>query len=138
VDYVETALLSQKLGRSPIVVIYRYREFELLLQVATRLGIRPHIGVRAKLTTRGAGKWMESTGDRSKFGLTATEIVLLVDKLREAQMLDCLELLHFHIGSQISAVRAIKDAMTEACRVYVELAKSGCGLKFIDAGGGLG
>ena len=138
VEYIETALLSQKLGRYPIVVIDRYRELELVLDVARRLGVRPHIGVRAKLTTRGAGKWMESTGDRSKFGLTAAEIVMLVDKLRDAQMLDCLELLHFHIGSQISAVRAIKDAMTEACRVYVELAKSGCGLKFIDAGGGLG
>jgi arginine decarboxylase len=138
VEYIETALLSQKLGRYPIVVIDRYRELELVLEVARRLGVRPHIGVRAKLTTRGAGKWMESTGDRSKFGLTAAEIVMLVDKLRDAQMLDCLELLHFHIGSQISAVRAIKDAMTEACRVYVELAKSGCGLKFIDAGGGLG
>ena len=138
VDYAETALLSQKLGRYPIVVIDRYRELEMLVQVARRLGIRPHIGVRAKLTTRGAGKWMESTGDRSKFGLTATEIVALVDRLREAQMLDCLELLHFHIGSQISSVRAIKDAMTEACRIYVELAKAGCGLKFIDVGGGLG
>jgi arginine decarboxylase len=135
---METALLSQKLGRYPIVVIDRYRELDLLLQVSRRLGIRPHIGVRAKLTTKGAGKWMESTGDRSKFGLTATEIVLLVDQLREAQMLDCLELLHFHIGSQISAVRAIKDAMREACRIYVELAKSGAGLKFLDVGGGLG
>jgi arginine decarboxylase len=138
VDYAETALLSQKLGRYPIVVIDRYRELEMLLQVARRLGIRPHIGVRAKLTTRGAGKWMESTGDRSKFGLTATEIVLLVDRLREAKMLDCLELLHFHIGSQISSVRAIKDAMTEVCRIYVELAAAGAGLKFVDVGGGLG
>jgi arginine decarboxylase len=137
-EYMETALLSQKLGRYPIIVIDRFRELELLLQVARRLGIRPHIGVRAKLTTRGAGKWMESTGDRSKFGLTATETVLLVDKLREERMLDCLELLHFHIGSQISAVRAIKDAMKEACRIYVELAKSGAGLRFLDAGGGLG
>ena len=137
-EYMETALLSQKLGRYPIVVIDRHRELELLLQVARRLGIRPHIGVRAKLTTKGAGKWMESTGDRSKFGLTATELVLLVDKLREEQMLDCLELLHFHIGSQISAVRAIKDAMQEACRVFVELQKAGAGLKFLDAGGGLG
>ena len=138
VEYIETALLSQKLGRYPIVVIDRYRELDLLLQVARRLGIRPHIGVRTKLTTRGAGKWMESTGDRSKFGLTATEIVQLVDKLREAKMLDCLELVHFHIGSQISTVRAIKDAMREASRVYVELAEAGAGLKFFDAGGGLG
>ena len=137
-DYAETALLAQKLGRYPIVVIDRYRELEMLLQVAGRLGIRPHIGVRAKLTTRGAGKWMESTGDRSKFGLTATEIVQLVDRLRQAGMLDCLEMLHFHIGSQISSVRAIKDAMTEVCRIYVELASAGAGLKFLDVGGGLG
>jgi len=138
VDYAETALLSQKLGRHPIVVIDRYRELEMLLQTSRRLGIRPHIGVRAKLTTRGAGKWMESTGDRSKFGLTATELVMLVEKLREAQMLDCLELLHFHIGSQISAVRAIKDAMREAGRIYVELASTGAGLQYLDVGGGLG
>jgi len=137
-EYMETALLAQKLGRHPIVVIDRYRELDLLLQVSRRLGIRPHIGVRAKLTTKGAGKWMESTGDRSKFGLTATEMVNLLERLRETQMLDCLELVHFHIGSQISAVRAIKDAMKEACRVYVELAKAGTRLKFIDVGGGLG
>jgi arginine decarboxylase len=137
-EYMETALLAQKLGRHPIVVIDRYRELDLLLQVSRRLGIRPHIGVRAKLTTKGAGKWMESTGDRSKFGLTATEMVNLLERLRETQMLDCLELVHFHIGSQISAVRAIKDAMKEACRVYVELAKAGTGLKYIDVGGGLG
>jgi arginine decarboxylase len=138
IEYVETALLSQKLGRYPIIVIDRFREVDLVLQTARRLGIRPHIGVRAKLTTKGAGKWMESTGDRSKFGLSATEIVVLLDKLREEGMLDCLELLHFHIGSQISNVRAVKDAMTEACRIYVELAKAGAGLKFMDAGGGLG
>jgi arginine decarboxylase len=137
-EYIETALLAQKLGRYPIVVIDRYRELDLVLQVARRLGIRPHVGVRAKLTTKGAGKWMESTGDRSKFGLSASELVLLVDRLREAQMLDCLELLHFHIGSQISAVRAIKDAMQEACRIYVEMVRAGAGLRFLDAGGGLG
>jgi arginine decarboxylase len=106
--------------------------------VSRRLGIRPHIGVRAKLTTKGAGKWMESTGDRSKFGLTASEIVMVLDRLREVQMLDCLEMLHFHIGSQISSVRAINGAMREACRIYVELAKAGAALRFFDAGGGLG
>ena len=138
IEYMETALLSQKLGRYPIVVIDRFRELDLLIQVSKRLGIRPHIGVRAKLSTKGAGKWMESTGDRSKFGLTASELVMLVDTLRAAGMLDCLELLHFHIGSQISAVRAIKDAMQEAGRIFVELCKAGAGLRFIDAGGGLG
>ncbi len=138
IEYMETALLSQKLGRYPIVVIDRFRELDLLLQTARRLGIRPHIGVRAKLTTKGAGKWMESTGDRSKFGLTATEMVMLLEKLKSENMLDCLELVHFHIGSQISAVRAIKDAMKEASRVYIELARAGAGLRFLDAGGGLG
>jgi arginine decarboxylase len=138
VEYMETALLSQKLGRYPVVVIDRYRELEVLLQVSRRLGIRPHIGARAKLTTRGAGKWLESTGDRSKFGLSATELVMLLDRLRAEGMLDCLEMLHFHIGSQISAVRAIKDAMQEACRIYVEMAQAGAGLKLLDVGGGLG
>ncbi|MFQ5601309.1 MAG: biosynthetic arginine decarboxylase, partial [Candidatus Krumholzibacteriia bacterium] len=138
VEYMETALLAQKLGRYPIVVVDRYGELDRLLQIAERLGVRPHLGVRAKLTTRGAGKWMESTGDRSKFGLTATEMVMLVDRLRERGMLDCLELMHFHIGSQISAVRAIKDAMKEASRVYVELSRAGAGLRFLDVGGGLG
>ena len=137
-EYMETALLSQKLGRHPIIVIDRYRELDLLIDVSRRLGIRPHIGVRAKLTTKGAGKWMESTGDRSKFGLTSTEIVKLVDRLRDVDMLDCLEMLHFHIGSQISSVRAIKDAMREAGRIYVELARNGAGMRFFDAGGGLG
>ncbi len=138
VEYMETALLAQKLGRHPIIVIDRYRELERLLQIAARLGVRPKIGVRAKLTTRGAGKWMESTGDRSKFGLTASEMVMLVDRLRQGGMLDCLELLHFHIGSQISAVRAIKDAMKEASRLYVELCQAGAGTRFLDVGGGLG
>ena len=137
-EYMETALLSQKLGRYPIIVIDRYRELDLLLQVSRRLGIRPHIGVRAKLTTKGAGKWIESTGDRSKFGLTSTEIVMLVDRLRDEQLLDCLEMVHFHIGSQISSIRAVKDAMREACRIYVELARTGAGMRFFDAGGGLG
>jgi arginine decarboxylase len=138
VEYIETALLSQKLGRTPIVVIDRFRELGIIMQVAQRLGIRPHLGVRAKLTSRGAGKWQESSGDRSKFGLTTTEIVELVDTLREADMLDCLEMLHFHIGSQISAVLAIKDALKEAGRMYVELVRAGAGLKYLDVGGGLG
>jgi arginine decarboxylase len=138
VEYIETALLAQRLGRYPIIVIDRFRELELVLSASARLGIRPHLGVRAKLNAKGAGKWSESTGDRSKFGLTATELILLVERLRAADMLDCLELVHFHIGSQISAIRAIKESMREAMRFYVELAAQGAGLKFIDVGGGLG
>ncbi|MFN0204891.1 MAG: biosynthetic arginine decarboxylase [Planctomycetota bacterium] len=136
--YIETALLSQKLGRRTIIVVDRYRELETILQVSKELGIRPNIGVRARLTTKGAGKWVESTGDRSKFGLTTAEIVEVVDKLKACDMLDCLQLLHFHIGSQITAIRAIKDALREASRILTELYKLGANMQFIDCGGGLG
>jgi arginine decarboxylase len=96
------------------------------------------IGVRARLTTKGAGKWVESTGDRSKFGLTTAEIVSAVDKLRAVGMLDCLQLLHFHIGSQITNIRAVKDALREASRIFVELSALGANVRYLDCGGGLG
>jgi arginine decarboxylase len=136
--YIETALLSQKLGRRTIIVIDRFRELETVLQLSKELGIRPNIGIRARLTTKGAGKWVESTGDRSKFGLTTSEIVEVVDRLKSCEMLDCLQLLHFHIGSQITAIRAIKDALREACRILTELYKLGANMQYLDCGGGLG
>jgi arginine decarboxylase len=136
--YVELALLAQKLGRTPIVVIDRFHELDLVIKTARELDIRPHIGVRARLSTRGAGKWVESTGDRSKFGLSSLEIVNAVERLRTEDMLDCLELLHFHIGSQITAIRAHKDALTEASRIFVGLHKLGACPKIVDVGGGLG
>jgi arginine decarboxylase len=136
--YIETAMLAQKLGRQVIVVIDRIAELETILASSKELGIRPQIGVRARLSTKGAGKWVESTGDRSKFGLTTAEIVSTVERLRAEGMLDCLQLLHFHIGSQISAIRAVKDALQEASRIYVELAALGANMRFIDCGGGLG
>lgn len=135
--YLETALLAQHLGRTPIIVIERFGEIELLIKTASELGIRPHIGVRARLTARGAGKWIDSTGDRSKFGLTAMEIVGAVERLRSANMLDCLELLHFHIGSQITAIRAHKDALAEASRIYTGLHELGATPRLLDVGGGL-
>jgi arginine decarboxylase len=136
--YVETALLAQRLGRTPIIVIDRFHEIDLVLKTASELGIRPHLGVRARLTTRGAGKWVESTGDRSKFGLTAVEIVEAVDRLRSDDLLDCLELLHFHIGSQITAIRAHKDALREAGRIFAGLHEMGATPSLLDVGGGLG
>ncbi|MEC7585049.1 MAG: biosynthetic arginine decarboxylase [Planctomycetota bacterium] len=136
-QYIETALLAQKMGLHCIIVIDRFEELETVLQVSRELGLKPQLGVRAKLASRGAGKWQESGGEKSKFGLTAAEIVALVGRLREEGMLDCLELLHFHIGSQITAIRAIKDALTESTRLYVELHALGAGLKFLDVGGGL-
>ncbi|MCG8591623.1 MAG: biosynthetic arginine decarboxylase [Proteobacteria bacterium] len=136
--YIETALLAQRLGRTPIIVIDRFRELDLLIKTARELGIRPHIGVRARLASKGAGKWVESTGDRSKFGLSALELVTAVEQLRSEDMLDCLELLHFHIGSQITSIRAHKDALREASRIYVGLREMGASMGLIDVGGGLG
>jgi len=136
--YIETALLAQRLGRTPIIVIDRFRELDLVIKTASELGIRPHIGVRARLTTRGAGKWVDSTGDRSKFGLTALEMVEAVDRLRSEGMLDCLELLHYHIGSQITAIRAHRDALREAGRILAGLHQLGATPRILDVGGGLG
>ncbi|MFQ5418177.1 MAG: biosynthetic arginine decarboxylase [Myxococcota bacterium] len=136
--YVETALLGQKLGRLPIIVIDRFHEIDLVIKTSRELGIRPHLGIRARLTTKGAGKWVESTGDRSKFGLSSIEIVDAVERLRSEDLLDCLELVHFHIGSQITAIRAHKDAIAEASRIFVGLHKMGAAPRILDVGGGLG
>ncbi|MBK8974710.1 MAG: biosynthetic arginine decarboxylase [Planctomycetes bacterium] len=137
VGYVETAMLAKKLGRHAILVVDRFDELETIIRASQRLDLRPHIGVRARLSARGAGKWVESTGDRSKFGLGAAELVQAAERLRAAGLLDCLELLHFHIGSQITSIRAIKDALREASRIYVELSALGAGLRMLDIGGGL-
>jgi arginine decarboxylase len=136
--FVETALLAKKLGRQVVIIMDRMGELETILAAARDLDIRPVIGVRARLATKGAGKWVESTGDRSKFGLTTAEIVAAVERLRADGMLDCLQLLHFHIGSQITAIRAIKDALREASRIFVELHALGANMRFLDCGGGLG
>ncbi len=135
--YIETALLAQQLGRHPILVVDRFEELDAIIHISQKLGLRPHIGLRAKLASKGAGKWVESAGEKSKFGLNATEMLQVMERLRSVGMLDCLELLHFHIGSQITAIRAIKDALRESCRIYVELCKLGANLKFVDVGGGL-
>jgi arginine decarboxylase len=136
--FIETALLAQKLGRRVIITMDRLAELETILIAARDLDIRPVIGLRARLSTKGAGKWVESTGDRSKFGLTTAEIVETVERLRALEMLDCLQLLHFHIGSQITNIRAVKDALREASRIFVELHRLGANMRFIDCGGGLG
>jgi arginine decarboxylase len=136
--YIETALLAQKLGRRPVIIIDRFQELDTIIRCARELNIRPVLGVRGRLSTKGAGKWIESTGDRSKFGLTTAEIVETLERLRAEGMLDCLQLLHFHIGSQITAIRAIKDALREGSRLFVELHALGANMRYFDAGGGLG
>ncbi|MFM7560219.1 biosynthetic arginine decarboxylase [Cylindrospermopsis raciborskii] len=137
-EYIETAMLAQKLGQTPIIVLEQIEEVDLAIAASAQLGIKPILGVRAKLSTQGMGRWGTSTGDRAKFGLTIPEIMEAVDRLRSANLLDCLQLLHFHIGSQISAINVIKDAIQEASRIYVELAMLGADMKFLDVGGGLG
>ncbi len=136
--YIETALLAQRLGRTPIIVVDRFHEIELILKTASELGIRPHLGIRARLSSKGAGRWVESTGERSKFGLSSIEIVAAIDRLAAEDMLDCVELMHFHIGSQITAARAHKDALSEASRIFVGLHEMGAAPSLIDVGGGLG
>ncbi len=136
--FIETALLAQKLGRRVVITMDRVGELDTILSASADLGLRPTIGVRARLSTKGAGKWVESTGDRSKFGLTISEIVATVERLREVGMLDCLQLLHFHIGSQITNIRAIKDALRESSRIFVELYRLGANMRYLDCGGGLG
>jgi arginine decarboxylase len=136
--FIETALLAQKLGRRVVITIDRLGELETIISTAADLDVRPVIGVRARLSTKGAGKWVESTGDRSKFGLTTEEIVATLDRLDKAEMLDCLQLLHFHIGSQITNIRAVKDALREASRIFVELHTLGAPVRYLDCGGGLG
>lgn len=137
-EYIEMLLLSRKIGRNITPIIEKFTELDLILKYAQRLGVRPTIGVRIKLASRGSGRWKSSGGYRSKFGLTVSEALKVLDRLKELGMEDCLTLLHFHLGSQITNIRQIKGAVTEAARVYTELRKAGAGLKFLDVGGGLG
>ena len=137
-EYIETALMCSKLGRKVLIVVEKFSELELIANTAKKIGVRPRIGMRVKLASRGSGRWEASGGDRSKFGLSTREVVEAVRFLRECDMLSCFELLHFHLGSQISAIRAVKNAMREAGRCFVEIVKLGAPLKYFDAGGGLG
>ncbi len=135
--YIETALLAQRLGRKPLIIVDRFLELDLVIRAANRLGLKPNIGVRAKLASKGSGRWAETGGDRSKFGLSASELVEAVQRLKQENMLDRLVCLHFHIGSQISAIRPVKDALSEAVRIFVDLYKMGAPLSYMDVGGGL-
>jgi len=137
-EYIETALLATRLGQKPLIVLEQLEEVQLAINAARQLGIEPMLGVRAKLSTKGIGRWEGTSGDRAKFGLTITEILKVVDQLKEAGMLSSLQLLHFHIGSQISAIGVIKDAIREASQIYVELSALGANMQYLDVGGGLG
>ncbi|MBJ2129155.1 biosynthetic arginine decarboxylase [Alteromonas sp. IB21] len=137
-EVMRLALLGRKLGRRVVVVVEKYTELLLLVKIAKELDIDPIIGVRSKMTVKGRGKWESSGGERAKFGLTITEIINAARYLEEQGMAHCLKLLHFHIGSQLTDIRAVKEAITEGARIYADLHKMGFELDYVDVGGGLG
>jgi len=135
--YIETALIAQRFDKTVVVVLERVEELDLVFRASEKVGIQPILGVRAKLSAKGVGRWADSSGDRAKFGLTAAEMVTVVDRLAERGALGWLKLLHFHIGSQISSIIPIKNALREAAQLYVELSKLGAAMEYLDVGGGL-
>ena len=137
-SYIELALLAQKMGKRVFIVVEKLNELDTILDVAKTLNVRPNIGIRIKLAASGSGKWEESGGDASKFGLTCGELLTAVHTLEEHDMKDCLKLIHFHIGSQITKIRRIQNALREASQFYVDLRKMGFDVEFVDCGGGLG
>ena len=137
-DYIELALLAQKMGKRIFIVVEKLNELRLIASVAKRLKIRPNIGIRIKLASTGSGKWEESGGDSSKFGLTSGELLEALEILEKHKMEECLRLIHFHIGSQVTKIRRIKTALREAAQFYVQLHSLGYKIDFVDIGGGLG
>jgi arginine decarboxylase len=137
-EFIEAVILATKIGRTIIPVVEKFSELEAIVRFSKLHGVKPKIGVRVKLSTKGAGRWEQSGGVRSKFGLFVSEILRALEFLRENGMGECLSMLHFHIGSQVNNIRAIKNAITELSRVYTELQRLGAGLEYIDVGGGLG
>lgn len=137
-SYVELALLAQKMGRRIYLVVEKINELEIIASVARKLKLDPNIGIRIKLSSSGSGKWEESGGDQSKFGLNSSELLLALDILKKHKMESCLKLIHFHIGSQVTKIRRIKNALREAMQFYVQLSKLGFNIDFVDIGGGLG
>src|SRR5262249_23078144 len=137
-EFIRMTVLARKMGKQVIPVVEKFTELEAIVRHAEELGVRPLIGVRVKLAARGAGRWRSSAGYRSKCGLTLSEVLDAVDSLKQRDLADCLQLVHFHLGSQITNIRSVKSALSEAARVYVELHRVGAGVRFLDVGGGLG
>ncbi|NLB14747.1 MAG: biosynthetic arginine decarboxylase [Gammaproteobacteria bacterium] len=137
-EYIRLALIGRKLGLNTFIVIEKASELPLVIEEARALGVKPGLGVRMRLASLGAGKWQNSGGDKAKFGLSPRQLLDLIAQLRDADLLDCLQLLHFHMGSQISNVRDIANGMREAVRYFVEVSRAGCAIRYMDVGGGLG
>ena len=137
-DYIRLALLGRKIGKQIIIVVEQLTEVDDIITIAAEVGVKPLIGFRAKLQTRGEGKWSSSTGDNAKFGLNTAEILFATEKLKKAKLTQCVKLVHFHIGSQVPNIITIKNAVIEATRFYCQLVKMGFPMGLLDCGGGLG
>ena len=137
-NYIELALLAQKMGKRIFLVVEKLNELNIIARTSKKLNVRPNIGIRIKLASSGSGKWEESGGDASKFGLTSSELLEALDFLEKNDLKDCLKLIHFHIGSQITKIRRIQTALREASQFYIQLHKMGYDVEFVDCGGGLG
>ncbi|GAB4285486.1 MAG: biosynthetic arginine decarboxylase [Candidatus Rifleibacteriota bacterium] len=137
-DFIELALLAQKMGKKIFIVAEKFNELRLIAKLSKTHKVKPNIGVRIKLAAFGSGKWEDSGGDKSKFGLTPSELIEAVDFLKGENLLDCVRLIHCHLGSQITNIRKIKKGLKEASQFYVQMQKIGCNIEFVDIGGGLG
>jgi len=137
-DYIELALLAQKMGKRIFIVVEKLNELKLITSIARRLNVKPNLGIRIKLASIGSGKWEESGGDISKFGLTSSELLEAIDYIEKNKMKNQVKLIHFHIGSQVTKIRRIKTALREASQFYVQLRKLDFNVEFVDIGGGLG
>ncbi|MBO5001536.1 MAG: biosynthetic arginine decarboxylase [Prevotella sp.] len=137
-SYIELALLAQKMGKRIFIVVEKLNELETIAKAAKKFNVRPNLGIRIKLASSGSGKWEDSGGDASKFGLTSSELLEALEILEKKDMKECLRLIHFHIGSQITKIRRIQTALREASNFYIQLHKMGYNVEFVDCGGGLG
>ena len=137
-DFIELALLAQKMGKNIYVVVEKITELPMIIEISRRIGVKPNIGLRIKLASSGQGKWEESGGYNSKFGLSSSELLNAMDLIRQENMCDCVKLIHCHLGSQITNIRKIKSGLREISEFYVQLKQLGMGVEFVDVGGGLG
>ncbi|MCL4130018.1 UNVERIFIED_CONTAM: hypothetical protein GTU68_065756, partial [Idotea baltica] len=136
-EYVRLALIGEKLGHSVFIVLEKLSELDLVLSEAKALGVKPRLGLRIRLASQGAGKWQASGGEKSKFGLSASQVLTVINRLKAEDQLDILELVHFHLGSQMANIRDVRNGVSEAARFYCELRDIGAELKYLDVGGGL-
>ena len=137
-EFIKMTMMARKMGKQIIPVVEKFTELEVIVRHAQELKVKPVIGVRVKLASRGAGRWKSSAGYRSKFGLTITEVIEAFEFLKNCDMADSLQLVHFHLGSQITNIRNVKNALNEAARVFVEMSRISPSLRYLDVGGGLG